>query len=529
MSASNNGQARSETNAMTHRVPSSRRENAFLAAVVASGAGAATGLLATAGGHGPPLLLWVGVAAIYVMSLWPVEVDSTSDGVVIGLEPSVAVWMAFTAGSRSAATVWLVGTAVTQLSKRKNVWSRVFNVATTALAGVAAIATVSAVSGPATTGPRSLVAVAAATGVYFAVDFVLSCAATVLVDGATLHDVCHPPNLAISVACFACVMALGYLAAVVGRASPWAAPVIVLPVLTLCAAARAIRTTRVERARSLALFDLASGAQRAESEEEIAAVLATHGRRALRSPEVAVHAVEAGAAPGDDALVVRLPQGAATDGSVLVAAARGTGDPFDEDDRRTAEVIAALVAESRQRLSLLAELAQLARHDQLTGLVNRGAWHAEIEQRFERRAVHAGDGTAAPVALLFCDLDHFKHVNDTLGHAAGDVVLQVVGRRIASCVRPGDLAARLGGDEFAVALFGADRATATGVGERIREVLREPIDVGGRLVAVQASIGIAVVDEVDATASVERLLAQADGAMYRSKHAGRPLAPAPQG
>ncbi|MFK5143503.1 hypothetical protein ACI4A9_28785, partial [Klebsiella pneumoniae] len=78
---------------------------------------------------------------------------------------------------------------------------------------------------------------------------------------------------------------------------------------------------------SLALFDLASGAQRAESEEEIAAVLATHGRRALRSPEVAVRAVEAGAAPGDDALVVRLPQGAATDGSVLVAAARGTGDP----------------------------------------------------------------------------------------------------------------------------------------------------------------------------------------------------------
>lgn len=515
---------------MTHRVPSSRRENAFLAAVVTSGVAAAVALLATAGGPGPPPWLWAGVAAIYVMSLWPIEVDSTSDGVVIGLEPSVAVWMAFTSGSRSAATVWLVGTALTQLSKKKNLWSRVFNVATTALAGVAAIATVAAVSGPATTGPRSLMAVTAATVAYFAVDFVLSCAATVLVDGATLHDVCRPPNLAISVACFACVMALGYLAAAVGRASPWAATVIVLPVLTLCAAARAIRTTRVERARSLALFDLASGAQRAQSAEEITAILATHGRRALRSPEVAVcRAGEAAATADGDQLVVALPEGATTGDSVLVAAPRGTGDPFDDDDRRTAEVIATLVAESRQRLSLLSELAQLARHDQLTGLVNRGAWHAEIEQRFERRAQQAGDGTAAPVALLFCDLDHFKHVNDTLGHAAGDTVLQVVGRRIASCVRPGDLAARLGGDEFAVALFGADRATAAVVGERLCEALREPIDIGGRLVAVQASVGIAVVDEADGTASAERLLAQADGAMYRSKHAGRRLVPAPQG
>jgi diguanylate cyclase (GGDEF)-like protein len=145
-----------------------------------------------------------------------------------------------------------------------------------------------------------------------------------------------------------------------------------------------------------------------------------------------------------------------------------------------------------------------AQSDSLTGLANR--------KRLSAR-VHEG-----PVALVLLDLDLFKQVNDTLGHHVGDQLLVAVARRLVSCVRPQDVVARLGGDEFALVLEGADVAAATRAAERARAVLSTPFSLGGLLVEVAASAGIAVSPEHGE--DLEELLQRADVAMYLSKESG---------
>jgi diguanylate cyclase (GGDEF)-like protein len=159
-------------------------------------------------------------------------------------------------------------------------------------------------------------------------------------------------------------------------------------------------------------------------------------------------------------------------------------------------------------------LSRQANHDFLTGLANRSAFRSRLEAtlaRPERR-----DGTQA---VLFVDLDDFKDVNDTLGHAAGDELLQTVASRLVAAVRPGDLVARLGGDEFAVLLDGcSDPAAALVVAERAVAALATPAEVAGTWVNVGASVGLAVrQDGSDPTS----LMREADVAMYSAKGRGK--------
>jgi diguanylate cyclase (GGDEF)-like protein/PAS domain S-box-containing protein len=154
-------------------------------------------------------------------------------------------------------------------------------------------------------------------------------------------------------------------------------------------------------------------------------------------------------------------------------------------------------------------LAYQAHHDHLTGLLNRHATLRRLEQAMSRRHL-------ASVALLFADLDRFKDVNDTYGHAVGDDVLRTLAGRIGSSVRPGDAAGRLGGDEFVVVLEGSDHGQAELLADRLRRCIADPITLpSGVVVEVHASIGIAVAtaDDHDATA----LLTRADAAMYAEK------------
>jgi diguanylate cyclase (GGDEF)-like protein/PAS domain S-box-containing protein len=155
-------------------------------------------------------------------------------------------------------------------------------------------------------------------------------------------------------------------------------------------------------------------------------------------------------------------------------------------------------------------------YDPLTGLPNRALFVERVgyaSGRARRRSEHR-------FALLFIDLDGFKAVNDTLGHPAGDQVLNAVARRFEACVRPGDVVARLGGDEYAVLLERIDEpGGATDVAARILEELRAPFPVSGREVTIAASIGIAV--SVTGREAVEDLLRDADSAMYRAKAAGK--------
>jgi diguanylate cyclase (GGDEF)-like protein/PAS domain S-box-containing protein len=163
------------------------------------------------------------------------------------------------------------------------------------------------------------------------------------------------------------------------------------------------------------------------------------------------------------------------------------------------------------RQAFEARLAHQANHDPLTGLPNR-----------TRLAEHVGDrfvpGTEG-LACLFLDLDNFKVVNDSLGHAAGDQLLVEVAVRLASAVRPGDLVARFGGDEFVVVCEGVGEPDAVALAERITATLAVPVTLGGVEVRPRASVGVGVqtADHRDA----EELIRDCDIAMYQAKAAGR--------
>lgn len=156
------------------------------------------------------------------------------------------------------------------------------------------------------------------------------------------------------------------------------------------------------------------------------------------------------------------------------------------------------------------ELASAAYRDPLTGLLNRRLLLDRI-----RHDVARLERGGASLAVLFIDLDGFKEVNDRLGHDTGDEVLRAVGRRLAATTRHGDTVARTGGDEFVVVSNEESGGDAAVTAQRILGVLGAPIDVGGEQVRVGASIGIVVVD--DPAADAERIVADADVAMYRAK------------
>ncbi|HJU70555.1 MAG TPA: EAL domain-containing protein [Paucimonas sp.] len=157
----------------------------------------------------------------------------------------------------------------------------------------------------------------------------------------------------------------------------------------------------------------------------------------------------------------------------------------------------------------------LAYHDTLTGLPNR----LLAQDRFEQAAAHAGR-TGTQVALLFLDLDHFKTINDSLGHASGDALLKEIAVRLGECVRDTDTCSRQGGDEFLIVLPELhDADTTAGVLLKIMEKLQAPFEFGGQELATTASIGIAIYP--DDGENFDTLLKKADTAMYRAKEAGR--------
>ncbi|GBD45162.1 putative signaling protein [bacterium HR40] len=156
----------------------------------------------------------------------------------------------------------------------------------------------------------------------------------------------------------------------------------------------------------------------------------------------------------------------------------------------------------------------LAEHDELTGLANRRLFLALLERTLA--AVRRGETQAA---LLLLDLDRFKTVNDTLGHAAGDRLLAMVAARLRSQVRHEDLVARLGGDEFALLEVGAaDPETALGLATRLVEAIAQPYELEGRRIAIGASVGIALLGPN--ARGTEELLKQADVALYQAKQTG---------
>jgi diguanylate cyclase (GGDEF)-like protein len=226
----------------------------------------------------------------------------------------------------------------------------------------------------------------------------------------------------------------------------------------------------------------------------------------------------------DEAMVALLRGESRMIGSLMVGG-HLDARTFDERDLRLFRTLAtrttAILENSRMERSiarlteLQEQLTHQAYHDSLTDLANRSLFGQQIEQALRRSA----EGSAS-VAVIFLDIDDFKGVNDTLGHAAGDALLVEVAARIRGCLRRPDTAARLGGDEFALLIEDVDSAVeAEHVARRVLQVLSEPFTVSGTSVTVRASLGIAVADNSDANAT--SLMRHADVAMYVAKGAGR--------
>jgi len=207
--------------------------------------------------------------------------------------------------------------------------------------------------------------------------------------------------------------------------------------------------------------------------------------------------------------------GAAVRGSLRGISAEGAVREFEATLTGLAEAagdgVVVVLHDVTERERFVAQLRRQALHDPLTGLANR----ALILDRAEH-LLAAARRTHTPVGALFIDLDHFKGINDSLGHEAGDQLLVSLAGRLQRAVRGGDTVGRMGGDEFVV-LFSAGSEAPERVAERIREVLHPPVQLGGRPYPVAASIGIAVAS----AGSAGDLLRDADIAMYRAKAAGR--------
>ena len=186
-------------------------------------------------------------------------------------------------------------------------------------------------------------------------------------------------------------------------------------------------------------------------------------------------------------------------------------------DLRDDPSVAGIVLTTRD-VSERKQLAHRAFHDTVTELPNRALFRNRVEQALARQL-----GSDHPLAVLFLDLDEFKMINDSLGHAAGDALLRDVAERLRECICSGDTVARLGGDEFAILLEGIDREVqAPEVAERMLATLEAPFALEGRSVCVHASVGIALSDDqLWGLNGVESLLRNADVAMYMAKERGK--------
>jgi diguanylate cyclase (GGDEF)-like protein len=252
-----------------------------------------------------------------------------------------------------------------------------------------------------------------------------------------------------------------------------------------------------------------------EAEGPAASLRAPFGSEALQrymDERGVTHAMVA-TLPGDERIV----------GALMLANRLGVVRAFDAEDLKLFEALAnnTSVALQFDRLEqsvwqlreLQEQLQHQAFHDPLTNLANRSLFVNQVKDALARR-----EGS---IAVLFIDVDDFKTVNDTLGHAVGDELLMAIARRLHGCVLPSDTIARLGGDEFAILLqhIGDSAEAGKAVADRIVHALNDPLSVGGRMSPVKVSIGIAT--GRPGLEHADEVIRNADVAMYHAKRGGK--------
>jgi diguanylate cyclase (GGDEF)-like protein len=473
----------------------------------------------------------------------------------------------------------LVGTGLALLSdKNQSALKRVFNIAQFSLAAMVALTIFHLIATPATPpGPREWFAAFAAAAATSALEATLVATAISLSGGAPQFR--QLPNmLSFSEMVAMANASLATLAVMVLWVDPRSVILLAVPTLIVFVAYRAYMREREKHERLELLYESSRLLHYAPELDSAIAALLDHARRMFRAERAelllfpapnndsALRTASGGhegpetmvpvTIPVDDPLRARTavetrpffghPGGAWTSetrieeamvgplvgengvfGALTILNRLGEGTSFEADDLRLLETVAnqaAVALENGQLEQSLAELSRLkeelrhqAYHDSLTGLPNRPAFVEEVERRVAGPAEAGADHP--PPVVVFLDLDDFKIVNDTLGHAAGDQLLVGVADRISEQLRPGDLLARFGGDEFALLpAAGSSVADALSMTQRIIAGLELPFHVLGTDVLVGCSAGISA---VRGNAPVDEVLRNADVAMYRAKADGK--------
>jgi diguanylate cyclase (GGDEF)-like protein len=481
----------------------------FDLAVFAVGVGVAIPAVAAwldgGGGLDPLGVVWI--ALVVVMSRFPLMLTHKSGDIEVGFETCILVFLVLTEEPLQAFSIWAIATTVAMATQKKSWRSRVFNIGLT-LQGAALFVWVVTLMDTGTE-LAALVAIMVGCAVYFAFDLLVTACSLALEDGVPLNAVLRWGSVPLGLACFVSVDTLGYLAWLLDGQPRWTLALLLVPVGTILVAVRSVSETRLAQLRMVGLLEAATHAPDWSDEQHIEQSLVIQAERTLRHTTASLR--EEPAAPHEIGAPVEV-EGRPT--RHLVVGPQLSGRGFDEHDRKALEALTAVGVSAFNRRRLSDEMVFLARHDALTGLHNRGVFTDRLTQALRER------GTRGLVAVLYCDLDGFKEVNDLLGHDAGDRLLVLVAERVMECLREGDTAARLGGDEFGVLLDDlTDEQQAEAVAQRLLEALEAPFVTGDQHVRVRVSIGIAFSGSEPTTA--ELLINCADTAMYAAKARGK--------
>ena len=471
----------------------------------------ATGSVAFTGHGTLGFEVWLCVPVVVLFARYPVHIDRPAGAVEIGFDSCVLAFLgAALTPSGDAILIWAVATVVAQVVTRRRLAAGIFNIGVMVTSGAAALWTMQLLAGDQAgqVSLREFVAIMAGCTVYFLLDFVISEMSVALENGAPIRPKLGETGL-LSMGSIVAVDSLGYLAALIGRELPGGAMVLfAVPLVILLVAAKSTTRDRERSRRMRVLFDVSRSVQSRSTTEDVLDLLEPGARDLVRVPQTRLRDEP----PGDDEVGARVTDG--TRDWWLVAPEWSRLRSTIASDAEHLHALALAGSEALSRLKLTREMTYLARHDTLTQLANRNVFLDRVEH-----ALQMARRRRSRVAVLFCDLDGFKQINDRFGHNAGDAVLVTIAGRIRGCVRASDTVARLGGDEFAILLedvidpYDVDRVTSS-----VLAAVTEQTEVNGHLVNVSTSIGVAASDGSDTS---EGVLRSADIAMYEAKAKGK--------
>ena len=506
----------------------------YVAVVVAAGI-AVLVRLASVDGIGwvrkdPGTLVLLGVAG-FLAELKPLKVPRGSETEDVSLSTTFSAVILIGWGTL-AACVGLAGASLLAgLFARRAMWKTAFNASQYALSLAGAGAVLSGVLSLQGRSlepfqPGVLPAVFLAGFVFFVLNNTLVATAIALAQGRSVIEA-NLEGFGFQAATAAAVVSLAPAVYVLIQWSPLVLPVLAIPLVALYQGGRAATEKIRSEDRFQAMAQNAAELVAIVDERGIVTYVSQSAQATIGRPEDEVLGshiltlIDREDRPRAEALLSEILQypGKVATSDLLLLHGSGASRQFELvwNNLLSNASVKGIVVNGRdvtERKALEDELAHQAFHDPLTSLANRALFRNRVEHALARSARDKG-----PVAVMFLDLDNFKTINDSLGHAAGDLVLFEVARRLRECLRPGDTAARLGGDEFGILLEPETVHDMRAVAERILASLVPAFSVQQKEVVIRASIGIAVSGGPDESA--EEILRNADVAMYAAKAHGK--------